>query len=84
MSGLMWMLAEYSYTPFQKPLPVWDYWYLLLLPLCLAIAVVYKSIRCESMQAVPRQALELFAFILGVMVVAAGALAALVSLVGRG
>ncbi|MGE5611401.1 MAG: hypothetical protein ACM359_19285 [Bacillota bacterium] len=79
MSGMMWLLADYSYVPFQKPLPVWDYWYLLLLPLCLAIAVVYKSVRCEAMRAVPRQALELFVFIIVVMVVAAGALAGLVT-----
>jgi prolipoprotein diacylglyceryltransferase len=76
----LWLLAEYSYSPFFKAAPLWGYWYLLLLPLCLAIAIVYKSIRCDSMSRVPKQALELFAFIIVVMVLAAGALAALVNI----
>jgi membrane protein YdbS with pleckstrin-like domain len=77
MSGLG-LLAEYTYEPFVKAMPVWDGWYVWLLPLCLAIAIVYKSIRCDSMRGVPRQALALFAFIIVVMILAAGALAALV------
>ncbi|MCY2953958.1 MAG: hypothetical protein NTU53_18610 [Planctomycetota bacterium] len=76
----LWLLADYTYQPFVKAAPLWDYWYLLLLPLCLAIAIVYKSIRCDSMSRVPRQALELFAFIIVVMVLAAGALAVLVNI----
>lgn len=82
MSRIVWLLAEstYAYVPFRKPLPAWDYWYLLLLPLCLAIAIVYKSIRCDAMSRVPKQALELFTFIIVVMVLAAGALAALVNI----
>lgn len=74
--------AEYKYDrPFIQPLPVWDYWYVLLIPLCLAIAVVYKSIRCSSMRRVPREALILFVFIMTVMLLAAGALAALVNVI---
>lgn len=68
----------YQYVPFQKALPIWNAWWLLLFPLCLGIAIVYKSIRCESMQQVPRQALGLFAFILIVMAVAGAVLAGLV------
>ena len=71
--------GDYHYELFKKPLPVWKYWYLLLLPLCLAIAIVYKAIRCESMKRVPREAIGLFVFIIVVMVAAAGALAALVN-----
>ena len=82
MKNLFYFLAdstnEYHYELFKKPLPVWKYWYLLLLPLCLAIAIVYKAIRCESMRRVPREAIGLFVFIIVVMVAAAGALAALV------
>lgn len=69
-----------SRTPFVAPLPVWDYWYLLLLPLVVVIAIVYKSIRCGSMRQVPREAAILFVVILVVMVLAAGALAGLVTL----
>lgn len=82
MSLLLPILAAaeeaYRYVPFQKALPMWSTWWLLLLPLCMGISIVYKSIRCESMHQVPRQAAGLFAFILIVMVVAAGALAGLV------
>ena len=80
MKFLMHFIADWQYQPFKKPAPVWDYWYLLLLPLCLAISIVYKSVRCESMRRVPRDALVLFAFIIVVMVASAGALAAVVQL----
>ena len=82
MKHFLDLLAEggYHWELFNKPLPVWKYWYLLLLPLCLAIAIVYKAIRCESMRRVPREAIGLFVFIIVVMVAAAGALAALVNI----
>ena len=80
MKFLLNFLAEWQYQPFKKPAPLWDYWYLLLLPLCLAISVVYKSVRCESMRRVPREALVLFVVIVVVMVASAGALAAIVEL----
>jgi membrane protein YdbS with pleckstrin-like domain len=82
MKHFLWMLANggYQYELFKKPLPIWNYWYLLLLPLCLAISIVYKAIRCESMRRVPREAIGLFVFIIVVMVAAAGALAALVNI----
>jgi len=80
MTHLAPMLAQYIYQPFYKPLPAWDLWYLLLLPLCLAIAIVYKSIRSDEMKSVPRQALGLFVFIIVVMILTGGALAALVNI----
>ena len=83
MIVLAWLIlaqGEYRYDrPFIQPAPIWDYWYLLLIPLCLAVAIVYKSIRCPSMRRVPQEALILFVFILTVMVLAAGALAAIVT-----
>ena len=83
MKEFFYLLAngEYHWELFKKPLPVWKYWYLLLLPLCLAIAIVYKAIRCEAMRRVPREAIGLFVFIIVVMVAAAGALAALVNII---
>jgi membrane protein YdbS with pleckstrin-like domain len=85
VSFLFPLLADvsYEYQPFRTPLPVWNYWYLLLVPLCLAIAIVYKSVRCDSMRRVPREAMGLFVFILVVMVITAGALAGLVNALGR-
>jgi hypothetical protein len=50
--------------------------------LCLAIAIVYKALRCDSMRTVPKEAIGLFVFIIVVMVAAAGALAALVNFLG--
>ncbi len=80
LMGLLLAAAEkYSYSPFVKPAPLWNAWYLLALPLCLGIAIVYKSVRCETMRRVPRQAAILFGFIIAVMIAAAGVLAALVT-----
>jgi len=75
--------ALLAYTPFLYPLPIWDrnwLWALLLLPLCAAVAVVYKSIRCSRMSQVPREALVLFITIVVGMILAAAALAGLSAL----
>ena len=75
---------EYHYTtPFFQPLPVWDAWPWLLLPLCVAVAVVYKSIKCRWMREVPREATVLAFWILAGMAAAAGVLAAVVKLIER-
>lgn len=69
-----------AYTPFIDPLPIWVvpwFWPLLLLPLCLIVAVVYKTIRCTKVSHIPRGASELFVVIVGGMALAAGALALL-------
>jgi hypothetical protein len=87
MTPLLNLLAQageaYHYRPFITPAPVWDQWYVLLLPICLAVAIVYKSIKCDSMKRVPREALTLFVIILFVMAMAAGALAGLVKALER-
>jgi hypothetical protein len=75
--------ALLAYAPFLYPLPIWDrnwLWALLLVPLCAAVAVVYKSIRCSQMSRVPREALVLFITIVAGMIVAAAALAGLTAL----
>jgi hypothetical protein len=63
----------YQYVPFLKPLPAWGdhVWPWLLLPLCLGVAVVYKSLKCQSMRQVPREALVLTIWILAGMGIAA-------------
>lgn len=66
---------------FSKPMPIWDYWYLLILPLCMGVALVYKAIRLDDMRQVPRQAVVIFLWILGGMGLAAAVLAGLVKLV---
>ena len=75
----------YAYTrPFLQPLPVWDYWYLLILPLCVAVAVVYKSIKCRTMAEVPAAAATITAWILASFVAAAVVLAVVVRVIERG
>ena len=72
-----------AYRPFMQPLPVWDYWVWLLLPLSLAISVVYKSVRIDSMRRVPLEALRLAVWIVTVMAAAAVALLLLVRFLAR-
>jgi hypothetical protein len=67
-----------AYTPFVTPLPVWDYWMVLLLPLSIAVAIVYKSIKCQSMNQVPREAAIITVWIIVGFALAGAALAGLV------
>lgn len=69
-----------AYTPFLQPLPVWDYWMWLLLPLTVGVAVVYKCTKCASMSRVPREAAQISALILLGMALAAVVLAVVVRL----
>lgn len=70
----------YAYVPFLRPLPVWGdhFWPWLLVPLCLGVAVVYKSIKCRSMRQVPKEAVVLTLWILAGMAIAAAALGVVV------
>lgn len=62
---------------FIRPLPVWNVWWLLMLPLCVGVAIVYKSIKCHSMKSVPREAAIIAVWIILGMVAAAAVLAGL-------
>ena len=73
------LLADY--VPFIYPLPIWDAWPWLIIPLCAGVAIVYKSVKCGTMHEVPRQALVIFVWILVGMGAAAAALAGVVKLV---
>jgi hypothetical protein len=73
------LLAQ-AYRPFLDPLPIYAYWYWLLLPLCLMFSVVYKSVKCETMREVPRQALSIAFWILLAMAAAAVVLTLIVKL----
>jgi hypothetical protein len=65
--------SPYQYVPFLKPLPAWGdhVWPWLLVPLCVGVAVVYKSLKCHSMRQVPREAFVLTVWILAGMAIAA-------------
>ena len=70
-----------AFTPFLDPLPIWSpdwLWAVLLIPLCAAVAVVYKTIKCGTISRIGREALVLFVTILLGMGLAAVALAGLV------
>jgi hypothetical protein len=74
------MHASLAYMPFFDPLPIWVQpwlWPLLLLPLCLAVAIVYKCVKCRTMEQLPREAAGLFITIVLGMVLTAAALAGL-------
>ena len=70
-----------AWIPFLYPLPIWDYWPWLLIPLTAGVSIVYKSVKCQSMTQVPREALVIFVWILVGMAAAAGALAGVVHFV---
>jgi hypothetical protein len=72
-----------AYTPFLRPLPVWNSWVVLLLPLCVAVAVVYKSIKCHTMSQVPAEAAKATAYILVGMALAGAVLMGVVWLLER-
>jgi hypothetical protein len=72
-----------AWIPFLTPLPIWTYWPALLLPLCAIVAIVYKSIKCASMNQVPREATALFLWILIGMAAAAVILTGLVKVMER-
>jgi hypothetical protein len=81
-----WLLAQEAaraFELFRQPLPVWNYWYLLLLPLCAGVSIVYKSIKCREMNQVPREATVIFVMIILGMAGAAAALYALMRLLER-
>jgi hypothetical protein len=70
-----------GYVPFVYPLPVWDYWPWLILPLAAGVSIVYKSVKCQSMRTVPKEAATIFVWILIGMVAAGAALAGVVKIV---
>jgi len=67
-------LSLLAYRPFLDPLPVDRFWLLLLVPLVILVAVVYKAIRLPDLAHLPRQSASLAAQILIFMVLAAAAL----------
>ncbi|MCC6579137.1 MAG: hypothetical protein IT440_01760 [Phycisphaeraceae bacterium] len=68
------LLPLLAYRPFLDPLPLHEQWLAMLLPLVIAISVVYKTIKLEHLSELPRQAALLSAQILAFMVLVAAAL----------
>ena len=74
------MIHLLAWTPFLDPIPIWSnaVWPWLILPLVVAVALVYKSIKCHSMRQVPREAAVIALWIVLGMVIAAVLLAGVV------
>ena len=68
-----------AYRPFLDPLPIWDYWFVLIIPLCVAVAIVYKSMKCRTMSLVPKEAGAIVLWIIGGFSAAAVVLMVLVN-----
>jgi hypothetical protein len=75
--------APLAYALFLDPLPVWDYWPWLLLPLAAGVSIVYKSIKCKSMSTVPREAAGITFWIVSGMICAGALLWGIVEVVSR-
>ena len=63
-----------AWVPFLTPLPLEDVWLLLVAPLALAVAVVYKTIKLQDLSQLPRQAAMLAGQIVVFMIAAAAVL----------
>ncbi len=64
-------LVSLAYRPFLDPIPVDRFWMFFALPLVVVIALVYKSIRMNSLEHLTRETLKLSLQILIFMVAAA-------------
>ena len=63
-----------GYRPLLDPIPIDDYWLLLLLPLVFVIALVYKTIKLDDLTHLMHHALYLAGQIVVFMVLAAAGL----------
>jgi hypothetical protein len=79
---MTWCLLA-NYTPFIDPMPIHDWWFWLLVPLCLLFSIVYKAVKCESVRQVPREALSITLVILVGMAAAAVVLTVVVKVQER-
>jgi hypothetical protein len=64
-----------AWKPFLTPMPIWDYWFWLLIPLSLGVALAYKSTKVAEVRTIPREGLYLAVWIIGGLIAAAAAVA---------
>ena len=60
-------LAVYTFRPFLNSPPIWDYWLLLIVPLVVGVAVVYKTMKVATFAELPVQAILTCVYILAAM-----------------
>ena len=56
------MIIQLAYVPFLQPLPtVAQWWWLLLVPACAAISVIWKAVRLDTLEHFWREAITMTA-----------------------
>jgi len=75
------VLMTLAWRPFLDPLPLHTGWMFLAIPLAVAIAVVYKTLKLDDLAALPSEATRLTVIILIALVAAAAGLWALTEIV---
>ena len=78
--GMVPLLLAAGWRPFLTAMPVWDYWFWLLLPLCAGVAVVYKTTKCRTADTIARESVGLAIWIVLGLLGAAAAVAIVVRL----
>lgn len=68
------MMLVLGYRPFLEPVSVEGWWPLLLLPVVVAMAVVYKTLRVERLGSLPAEAASLAGQVVGLLGLIAGVL----------
>ena len=76
------MIIELAYVPFLQPLPtVAQWWWLLLVPACAAISVIWKAVRLDTLEHFWREAIIMTAHSVLAMTALAAALMVLLRVV---
>ena len=68
---------------FRKPLPLWNHWAWLVIPLVIGVAIVWKSVKCRLPRQIPLEAAVISFWILLLMSAAAALLSGIAWLVAR-
>ena len=76
------MMIQLAYIPFLQPLPtVAQWWWLLLVPACAAISVIWKAVRLDTLEHFWREAITMTAHSVLAMAALAAALMVLLRVV---
>lgn len=59
MTAITNLLQTWAWRPFLDPIPLDDVWLILLVPMVIAIAVVYKTIKTENLKTLARESANL-------------------------
>jgi len=60
-----------AYTPFIDALSIHEYWYLLIVPMSIFLAIGYKSVRCSNLKHFPREVVVFTVLVLGGLILLA-------------